>query len=319
MDLRRAAMLLAAVVTATSPSACRRKDAATARPPVPKPRLGPVAIEDVTPEDSVAGRLDLEACERGLREKLLATGLFATPGADAGTAAVVRLRATMAVEAVEVGAKGELQARIRLHADTRPSEAPGAIAFTLEGRAAEGYAVPAPVGGRPAERPSPSAMALRVAGDLVSGFAVRQRLIDGPPSVVHAALVGDGGELREEAIRAVGARQLRDEAPTLLKLLSDPEEPIRDAALGALIELKDRRAVTELTRSRSLRDRREMRKILEAISILGGQEAEEYLSFVAATHDDEEIRSAATAARMRLNRRQGDGARPPPQPGQTAN
>ena len=46
--------------------------------------------------------------------------------------------------------------------------------------------------------------------------------------------------------------------------------------------------------------------LLAAISILGGQEAEDYLSFVAATHDDDEIRAAAAAARARLARRRGE-------------
>jgi uncharacterized protein HemY len=49
-----------------------------------------------------------------------------------------------------------------------------------------------------------------------------------------------------------------------------------------------------------------MRKIIEAISILGGQEADEYLSFVAATHDDDEIRAEAAAARIRLQRREAE-------------
>ena len=110
----------------------------------------------------------------------------------------------------------------------------------------------------------------------------------------------------EEAIRIAGERQLRDEVPTLLKLLGDDDESVRDAALGALIAMRDRRAVRELTQSRSLRDRREMRKIIEAISILGGQEADEYLSFVAATHDDDEIRTEAAAARARLQRREAE-------------
>ena len=302
---RPAALLLVAAGIA-SLGACRRRSAPPPSPPA-KPVLGPIGIEDVSPPESAAGPLDLPACERGLRDKLLATGLFAAPGSDGGPAAVLRVRATMGVEAVEVGAKGELQARVRLQADSRPSDAPGAMVFSFEGRAAESYAVPPKGGGRP----SPDALALRVAGDLVNGFAARQRLRDGPASVVHAALAADAGELREEAIRVVGARKLHAEAPTLLKLLSDPEETIRDAALGSLIELRDRRAVTELTRNRSLRDRREMRKILEAISILGGQEAEDYLSFVAATHDDEEIRTAAAAARARLLRRQGDAASSP--------
>jgi HEAT repeat protein len=255
-----------------------------------------------------------------MRAALEASGLFAAAAAgagDAGTEPIARARLAVAVELVEVGTKAEGRARVRLHVDTRPSNAPGAVAMDLEGQGMEprqprrhprGEAA-----GQPARTPSAAAeadtlapLALRVAKDLLNGFAARRRLYDGPPAAVHAALVADGGELREEAIRAVGERQLRDEAPTLLKMLGDDEETIRDAALGALIALRDRRAVTELTRTRSLRDRREMRKIIEAISILGGQEAEEYLSFVAATHDDDEIRAEATAARTRLLRRQSD-------------
>jgi HEAT repeat protein len=153
---------------------------------------------------------------------------------------------------------------------------------------------------------------LRIAADLIDGFAARRRLHDGPPAAVHAALMGDGGELREEAIHAAAERKLSDEGPVLLKLLDDSDERTRDAALGALIALGDRRAVTALTRSRSLRDRREMRKIIEAVAILGGQEADDYLSFVAASHDDDDIRAAAAAARERMLRRQGAGGSPGP-------
>ena len=91
--------------------------------------------------------------------------------------------------------------------------------------------------------------------------------------------------------------------PTLLRLLEHPEESVRDAALGALVELKDRRAVAVLASQRSMRDRREMRKILDAIATLGGNEASEYLSFVAEGHDDPEIRELAAAAKARMQRR----------------
>jgi HEAT repeat protein len=110
----------------------------------------------------------------------------------------------------------------------------------------------------------------------------------------------------------VGERRLQDQAPILLKLLSDPDETTRDTALGALIALHDRRAVTELANTRSLRDRREMRKIIAAIALLGGQEADDYLSFVAASHDDDEIRAAAASARAELQKRRGDDANKPP-------
>ena len=48
-------------------------------------------------------------------------------------------------------------------------------------------------------------------------------------------------------------------------------------------------------------------KILDAIATLGGREAQEYLSFVAETHDDAEIRAMAKAAIERLSRRSGLG------------
>jgi hypothetical protein len=146
-----------------------------------------------------------------------------------------------------------------------------------------------------------------VAGDLVAGMITRRRLREGSPDALHAALAADGGELRIEAIRAAGERHLAAEAPRLLALLEDQDETTRDAALGALIALGDRRAVTVLTRSRSLRDRRELSKIIEAVSILCGDEADDYLSFVAGSHEDEEIRAEAAAARARLQRR-ADGA-----------
>jgi hypothetical protein len=56
-----------------------------------------------------------------------------------------------------------------------------------------------------------------------------------------------------------------------------------------------------------MRDTREMRKVLDAIATLGGSEAQDYLAFVAETHDDEEIRTMAKAALERLGRRDDRG------------
>src|SRR5262249_19031492 len=168
---------------------------------------------------------------------------------------------------------------------------------------AEPYAVAAKKG-PPQATPSLTALVLRIARDLIDGVAARRRLQDGSPGALHMALVADGGELREEAIRIIGERQLRAEVPTPRKR----EGTSGDAALGAWIAMRERSAVRELTQSRSLRDRGEMRKIIEAISIRGGQEADEYLSFVAATHDDDEIRADAAAARARLQRREAEAS-----------
>jgi hypothetical protein len=52
-----------------------------------------------------------------------------------------------------------------------------------------------------------------------------------------------------------------------------------------------------------------MGKILEAIAALGGDEARDYLGFVAESHDDEDIRALAADARRRLQQRTDAGRR----------
>jgi hypothetical protein len=297
--------VLAGLLTASVTSfGCKRTPAPP--PPVPPPALGAVTVRDLTPPDDAPAHVDVNAIARALRARLLATGQFAGDPADAGSAGTVtRADVRIGVDGAEVAAKGVARARVLVRLETRPSDAPGAIAESLEGAGEEKYDVAPRVLGRP---PAPKealyeGLVQRVAGDLIAGFAARRRLRQASPDELGAALGADGGELRVEAIRAVGERHLATQAPRLLALLDDPDEPTRDAALGALLALGDRRAVGVLTRSRSLRDRRELSKIIEAIAILGGEEADDYLSFIAGSHEDEDIREEAGAARARLARR----------------
>jgi hypothetical protein len=318
---RRLVFATLATLAVAAPACKRGAKGPPATPP--RPSLGSVTVENRSPprpELAPSRRpedldIDEDVITAAVRKSLLASGLFAAAGGDAGAAPTARARLIFGAECVELGSKGEARAQVRLRVDTRPSEAPGAVDFDLEGQGVEPYTVPslpakgklAPAAAEPERKlPSLTALVTRISRDLIDSVAARRRLQEGSPGALHAALVADGGELREEAIRIVGERQLRDEVPTLLTLLSADEEPIRDAALGALIAMRERRAVRELTQSRSLRDRREMRKIIEAISILGGQEADEYLSFVAATHDDDEIKAEAASARARLQRREAE-------------
>jgi hypothetical protein len=311
--------------------ACKREGGAPAPPSAPPlTALGPVTVRDVTPPADAPAHVDVQALGRALRARLLATGQFAADAADAGPPGVVtRVDVQLAVEGAEVSDKGVARARVLVHLATRPESAPGAMAETLEGAGEQLYDVKPrtkpprstraarPEEARaPQEMPAPQeilyeGLVQRVAGDLIAELVARRRLRQGSPEALHAALASDGGELRLEAIRSIGDRRLTSEAPKLLALLDDPDEPTRDAALGALIALGDRRAVTALTRSRSLRDRRELSKIIEAISILGGQEADDYLSFVAGSHEDEAIRAEASEARARLERRADGGAKAP--------
>jgi hypothetical protein len=291
----------AAVALLVAALGCHHR-ASPAPPPQP-PSLGAISVAVAAPDEAAPPQVDAEALRRAVRERLLANGLVSASAPDAGAEARADVELRIIGETVEVGATGEARARVGLSIATHPPDAPGALSAALDGAATQRYAARGTPGGDAVE----TALAARIAGELIDGYAARRRLHEGPPAAVHAALVADGGELRDEAIRAAGERRLRDEAPLLLKLLDDPDERTRDAALGALIALGDRRAVTVLTRSRSLRDRREMRKIIEAISILGGQEADDYLSFVAASHDDDDLRAAAAAARERMLRREAMG------------
>jgi hypothetical protein len=299
--------------------ACKRSKPANEPP---RTLLGAVTVNDLTPPEKAPARLDTRELERVLRSRLIATGLFEGE-ADGGAAppgkGVTRVQIAVGVDGAEVEAKGLARARAALRLETRPSSAPGAFNETLDGLGEETYAVPASPGehghGASDAGPPPrdkifESLVLRIAGDLVDDLAARRRLATGSPEAVAAALAADGGPLRLEAIRIVGERKLPGQGPALIALLNDPDETTRDAALGALIRLGDRKAVSELTRTRSLRDEREMRKIIEAISILGGQEADDYLSFVASSHDDEEIRAQAEAARARLAKRADAGANP---------
>jgi HEAT repeat protein len=272
--------------------------------------LGSVDVQIAAPPDNQTPSLEAGPLKRALWDRLNGTGLFSSTGP------VARFVARVGTEVVEAGAVGEARAVVGIQLDDGRPDAPDGVSFKLEGRGSERYAIPKPARKGPAAVPAPDRVAilnrlvLRIAGDLIDGYVARRQLERGPPAVVHAALQADGGALRDDAVRVVGERKLHDEAPTLLKLLSDPDERTRDAALGSLIALGDRRAVSELTRTRSLRDRHEMRKMIEAIAILGGQEADQYLSFVAATHDDDEIRAEAAAARARLQRRENDAVAP---------
>ena len=293
---------------------CKRAGPQAPAPP-PLTALGEVTVRDLTPPDDAPAHVDVRALGRALRARLLATGQFATDAHD-GAGPATRAEIQVGLQGAEVAEKGVARARVLMRLETRPAGTPGAITESLDGAGEQLYDVapPAKAGRKPVPAPKESlyeGLIQRVAGDLIDGFVARRRLREASADALHAALSDDGGELRIEAIRAVGARHVSSEAPRLLALLDDPDEPTRDAALGALLELGDRRAVTALTRSRSLRDRRELSKIIEAISILGGQEADDYLSFVAGSHEDEDIRAEAAAARARLQRRADASAKPP--------
>lgn len=285
--------MLALLLAIAAGPACRRK--AATGPQQPPLRLGEVTIRA---EGGDASLDDARLAER-LRAAFQTSGLITA--ADAGdTIPVVRVVGRLATELVEADHKGLCRAAVSLAITTRPSDAPGALNEEITAGGEEKFDVDPAID----RRAIAAKLAERTAVDLLGAYLQRTRLRWAPATEVHVALATEAATpLREEAARQVGVRQLREEAPRLLALLDDPDERTRDAALGALIALHDTRAVAKLTRDRSLSDRHEMLKILDAISQIGGEEAAEYLAFVADSHDDADIRQAAREARDRLQRR----------------
>jgi hypothetical protein len=216
-----------------------------------------------------------------------------------------RPAAQVSVEAEVFSAAGsdapEIGAKVRLRITVRPGGAPARFAEDVE---AVGQ-VPFPQGDVAGARTAFQRLVERTVEDLLQAYVARQKLWEGSAQEIDLAFKSSDNDLRVEAVRIVAARSLREKIPAVLRLLSDEDENLRDAALGALVALRERSAVKVLAESRQMRDAREMRKILDAIATLGGREAQEYLSFVAETHDDEEIRKMAKEAMERLTRRAG--------------
>lgn len=136
-------------------------------------------------------------------------------------------------------------------------------------------------------------------------------------------------ELRQTAVQLLGQRKERLALPVLIALVKErdpasaltgtPESPetrmvrrgLRDAAIGALVELGDQSAVRPLLDSVAFRDYAEMGKVLEAVASLGGDEARRYLQFVRSSHPEPAIRKEAEAALDHLEKRsKPPGAQP---------
>ena len=300
MDRPSAAVRVLALLVLVATATCRR--GAPAAPAAPL-RLGEVTVR----LEGGDATLDEGGLAARLRAQFQSSGLAVAGRADADASTpTVRIAGRVATEVVEAGHKGLCRAAVSLAITTRPSDARGALNEEISAGGEERFDV-APATDR---RAIAARLAERTASDLLGAFLQRMRLGAAGPAELQAALASDAAPgVREEAIRQVGARHLTDEVPRLLALLDDQDEGTRDAALGALIVMRDERAVAKLTRDRSLRDRHEMLKILDAISLIGGKEAEEYLAFVADSHDDADIRQAASEARDRLRRRAGSDAR----------
>ncbi len=290
-------LLVAALVFCALLAGCKgcgkKKSIASAE----RPSLAEVTVKPIAPTHFRGKEIQLDDAVLAAKAKKILEDaeVFASPEANRPTA-----RVNLEVELVSAAefSEPELGAKVRLRVAVHPSVTPARFA---EDVAAMGQA-PLAQGEMDEARVVFQHLAEHTIADLLYAYLARQKLWDDGEQQIAVALGSTDNDLRVEAMRIVAARNLRGEIPTVLRLLSDDDEDVRDAALGTLVALRERSAVKALAKSRPMRDTREMLKILDAIATLGGREAQDYLSFVAETHDDEEIRAMAKAALERLSR-----------------
>ncbi len=131
----------------------------------------------------------------------------------------------------------------------------------------------------------------------------------GSPSTRLLTVIADGkaeSDVRGIAAQLLALRREQAAVPALIALIKEKElaPGLRDQAIGALVELGDRRAVRPLLDTARFNDEVEMGKVVEAVAALGGEEARSYLQFVAASHSDRRIKSEAQAALTHLQQRE---------------
>jgi hypothetical protein len=302
----RALLAFAGLAAALALPSCQRRAKSEAKAKVGEtPVLGQVAVKPIPGLELGGRRLTLDAGQLAMRVRDLLdhAAVFARPD---GRPAAVDVSLEIIPFAEGGGDATEIGVKLRLRMAIRPEGA--APARFAEDVAAVGQA-PLAMADAEAAQAALQRLAERTTGDLLAAYLARQKLWTGEGKDVVVALTSSDMDLRLEALRVIGARQLRDQVPAVMKLLNDADEGLRDAALGTLVALRERAAVKVLATSTQMRDAREMRKILDAIATLGGPEAADYLAFVAETHDDEEIRGMAKTALERLTR--GSGGRRP--------
>lgn len=131
----------------------------------------------------------------------------------------------------------------------------------------------------------------------------QEELRMGDVKAVLTALRDPDPETRIMALRYVAERELREAVPRVIELLEDKQPELRDAAIGALVAMREQSAVVALTRLARFRDVDLMRRVVDAVGSIGGQEARAYLEFVVDSHENPVIQQIAREALERLRRR----------------
>jgi hypothetical protein len=105
--------------------------------------------------------------------------------------------------------------------------------------------------------------------------------------------LGDNVGMKIWGLQLAADRSLAEAVPAGIQALSNEDEDVRAAAIAMLVSLGGPDVVSALAKNIDFKDHEELRMIMEAVSAIGGEDAEEFLEFVATGHPDEDIRAHA--------------------------
>lgn len=134
------------------------------------------------------------------------------------------------------------------------------------------------------------------------GLVAKEQVRTGGVEGIAQALAGSDPDNVLFALDLVAERRQVELLDAVVATLASPEPTIRNRSLGTLVELGDARAVDALAKRAAFGDHELMRMVIEAVSALGGEDAREYLEFVASGHPDETLRELARDGLERVQR-----------------
>jgi hypothetical protein len=273
--------------------------AADAGPPAPEiVVIEHTLIEEAFWPPEAGPRPDRSKVLARAQDRLVLSGLFAVdPPTERARVRRARVRAAYAVELLPRTAEREAQLR---------ATASVAVEWRGSGDDLDVAEVALCTAERPPDADLPDKARALLDCALDAGFAGvvdKERVRRGDEKAIFAALEDPDPSMRSAAFAAIGEHKVAAAVPRLLELLSAKDPYLRDGAIGALVALREPRAVKPLTELARFDDVDMMRRIIDAVGAIGGDDARAYLELIAGGHDVPAIRDLARSALRRLDRR----------------
>jgi HEAT repeat protein len=127
-----------------------------------------------------------------------------------------------------------------------------------------------------------------------------------PTEALLADLDDGDARVRDHAVRALADRRDRAAVPALIQRLHDPDVEVAHRAVGALSQIGDPRAVPAIIELSRGADPALTLRLVRIVGDMGGLDAEGWLATLAEAHQEPRVREAAREALAELRRGRTD-------------